>query len=111
MEYNKIEDLWWMSKEEMLSKFVEVLSKIFKDTVGKRKRVFNIELLIRQNFLTLCETPEFMKHLFGKPHVEWRDEEFGVYRFPSRLEDEVIELIMSSLEFVDIGLKEALCQN
>lgn len=72
MKYNAEEDLWWVSKEEMLGRFVEVLVKIFKETVrADKKRIFNITLLIRQNFLTLCETPELMTSLFGQPYVWW----------------------------------------
>ena len=66
LRYDREEDIWWMEKEEMLAKFVEVLVKIFKETLWPgKKRIFNITLLIRQNFLSLCETPELMMQKTG----------------------------------------------
>lgn len=100
MNYNVEVGIWWMEKEEMLSRFIEVLVKIFKETLWPgKKRIFNITLLIRQNFLTLCETPELMTSLFGQPYVWWWDEEN--YVLPSRLEDEVIERVMKELDLED----------
>lgn len=105
MNYNVEEDIWWMEKEGMLSRFVEVLVKIFKETLWpEKKRIFNIILLIRQNFLSLCETPELMTSLFGQPYVWWWDGED--YILPSRLEDEVIEGVMKELELKDAELDE-----
>ena len=79
LRYDREEDIWWMEKEEMLSRFVEVLVKIFKDTLWPgKKRIFNITFLIRQNFLSLCETPELMTSLFGQPYVwYWNNETKG----------------------------------
>ena len=102
MKYDAEEDLWWISKEEMLGRFVEVLVKIFKETLWPgKKRIFNITLLIRQNFLTLCETPELMTSLFCQSSVWWWDEEIENYRWVSRLEDEVIEEVMNELGLED----------
>ena len=102
MNYNVEEDIWWMEKDEMLSRFVEVLVKIFRETLREgKKRIFNLTLLIRQNFLTLCETPELMTSLFGQPSVWWWDEEIESYVLPSRLEDEVIEGVMNELVLED----------
>jgi len=105
LKWNVEEELWWMEKEEMLAKFVEVLVKIFKETLWPgKKRIFNIILLIRQNFLSLCETPELMTSLFGQPYVWWWDGED--YRLASRLEDEVIEGVMKELGLEDAELDE-----
>ena len=107
MNYNVEEDIWWTEKEEMLSRFVEVLVKIFKEMLWPgKKRIFNITLLIRQNFLSLCETPELMTSLFGQPSVWWWDEEIEDYRLASRLEDEVIERVMKELDLEDAELDE-----
>ena len=107
MNYNVEENIWWLSKEEMLSRFVEVLVKIFKETLWPgKKRIFNITLLIRQNFLSLCETPELMTSLFGQPYVDWWDEEIEDYRWASRLEDEVIERVMKELGLEDAEYDE-----
>jgi hypothetical protein len=107
MNYNVEEELWWLSKEEMLNRFVSVLVKIFKETLWPgKKRIFNITLLIRQNFLSLCETPELMTSLFGQPSVWWWDEEIEDYRLASRLEDEVIERVMKELDLEDAELDE-----
>ena len=55
LKWNKKEELRWLEKNDMLAKFVEVLVNIFKETLRPdKKRIFNITLLIRQNFLTLC---------------------------------------------------------
>ncbi len=109
MKYDAEEDLWWLEKEEMLGRFVEVLVKIFKETLRPgKKRIFNITLLIRQNFLSLCETPELMTSLFGQPYVWWWDEEIEDYRLASRLEDEVIERVMKELDLEDAELDEIL---
>ena len=107
LKWNVEEELWWLEKEEMLDRFVFVLVKIFKETVrADKKRIFNITLLIRQNFLTLCETPELMTSLFGQPCVEFWDEEIEDYMFASRLEDEVIEGVMNELGLEDAELDE-----
>jgi hypothetical protein len=83
------------------------LVKIFKETLRTdKKRIFNITLLIRQNFLSLCETPELMTALFGQPSVWWWDEEIEDYVLPSRLEDEVIERVMNELGLEDAELDE-----
>ena len=107
MNYNVEEDIWWLEKEEMLDRFVSVLVKIFKETIGAdKKRIFNITLLIRQNFLSLCETPELMTFLFGQPSVLWWDDEIEDYRLASRLEDEVIEGVMKELGLEDAEYNE-----
>ena len=107
MNYNVEEDIWWIEKEEMLAKFVEVLVRIFKETLWPgKKRIFNITLLIRQNFLSLCETPELMTSLFGQSSVWWWDEEVEDYVLPSRLEDEVIERVMKELDLEDAEYDE-----
>ena len=107
MNYNVEEDIWWLSKEEMSNRFVEVLVKIFEETLRPdKKRIFNVTLLIRQNFLSLCETPELMTLLFGQPYVDWWDEEIEDYRWASRLEDEVIEGVMKELDLEDAELDE-----
>jgi hypothetical protein len=109
MKYDAEEDLWWISKEEMLDRFVEMLIKIFKETLWPgKKRIFNITLLIRQNFLSLCETPELMTSLFGQSSIWWWDEEIEDYVLPSRLEDEVIERVMKELDLEDAELDEIL---
>ena len=47
LKWNVEEELWWLSKEEMLNRFVEVLVKIFKETLWPgKKQIFNITLLI-----------------------------------------------------------------
>ena len=105
--YDREEDIWWVWKNDMLAKFVEVLVRIFKETLRPdKKRIFNITLLIRQNFLSLCETPELMTSLFGQPSVWWWDEEIEDYRLASRLEDEVIERVMKGLDLEDAELDE-----
>ena len=107
IKYDIEEDVWWLEKKEMLKKFVSVLVKIFRKTLGPEKRIFNIPLLIRQNFLSLCETPECMIFLFGQPYVDWKDEE-GDYIWASRLEDEVVEKVMKELGVENIELEELL---
>ena len=107
VNYNKEEDIWWVWKNDMLTRFVEVLVKIFKETLRPdKKRVFNITLLIRQNFLTLCETPELMASLFGYPYVWYLDDEIEDYISASCLEDEVIERVMKGLDLEDTELDE-----
>ena len=107
LRWDEKEELWWLEKEEMLDRFVSVLVKIFKGTLKPdKKRIFNINLLIRQNFLTLCETPELMTSLFGQPSVWWWDEEIEDYKWASRLEDEVIERVMKELDLEDAELDE-----
>lgn len=107
LRYDIEENIWWMKKEEMLAKFVEVLVKIFKETLWPgKKRIFNITLLIRQNFLTLCETPELMTSLFGQHYVWYWNDEIEDYVLPSRLEDEVIEGVMKELDLEDAKLDE-----
>jgi hypothetical protein len=107
LKWDEKENIWWLEKDEMLNRFVSVLVKIFKETIrADRKRIFNITLLIRQNFLTLCETPELMTILFGQPYVDWWDEEIEDYRWASRLEDEVIERVMNELGLEDAELDE-----
>ena len=107
MNYNVEEDIWWMEKEEMLSRFVEVLVKIFKETLWpEKKRIFNITLLIRQDFLSLCETPELMTSLFGQPYVWWWDDEIEDYISASCLEGEVIERVMKELGLEDAEYDE-----
>ena len=107
MNYNIEEDIWWVWKNDMLAKFVEVLVRIFKETLRPdKKRIFNITLLIRQNFLSLCETPELMASLFGYPYVWYLDDEIEDYILPSRLEDEVIEGVMKELGLEDAELDE-----
>ena len=105
IKYDIVVGVWWLEREEMLKKFVSVLVKIFRKTLGPEKRIFNIPLLIRQNFLSLCETPECMIFLFGQPYVDWKDED-GNYRWASKLEDEVIEKVMKELGVEDIELEE-----
>ena len=107
LKWNVEEELWWLSKEEMLSRFVEVLVKMFKETLWPgKKRIFNITLLIRQNFLSLCETPELMDSLFGYPYVWYLDDEIEDYILPSRLEDEVVERVMNELGLEDAEYDE-----
>ena len=109
IKWDEKEELWWLEKEEMLSRFVSVLVKIFKETLWPgKKRIFNITLLIRQNFLSLCETPELMTSLFGQPYVWWWDDKIEDYRLASRLEDEVIERVMKELDLEDAELDEIL---
>ena len=91
----------------MLSRFVEVLVKIFKETLWPgKKRIFNITLLIRQNFLSLCETPELMTSLFGQPYVWYLDDGIEDYISASCLEDEVIERVMNELGLEDAEYDE-----
>ena len=107
LRYDREEDIWWVWKNDMLAKFVKVLVKIFKETLKPdKKRIFNITLLIRQNFLTLCETPELMTSLFGYPYVWYLDDEIEDYILPSRLEDEVIEGVMKELGLEDAEYDE-----
>ena len=107
LRYDIEENIWWMKKEEMLAKFVEVLVKIFRETLWPgKKRIFNITFLIRQNFLTLCETPELMTSLFGQHYVWYWNDEIEDYVLPSRLEDEVIERVMKELDLEDAKLDE-----
>ena len=107
LRYDRGEDIWWLKKEDMLEKFISVIVKIFKETLWpEKKRIFNITLLIRQNFLSLCETPELMTSLFGYPYVWYLDEEIEDYVLPSRLEDEVIERVMNELDLEDAELNE-----
>lgn len=107
LKWNVEEELWWVGKNDMLAKFIEVLVRIFKDTLWPgKKRIFNITLLIRQNFLSLCETPELMTSLFGQPYVWWWNDEVEDYVLPSRLEDEVIERVMKELDLEDAELDE-----
>ena len=106
IKYDIEKDVWWLEKKEMSKKFVSVLVKIFRKTLKPEKRIFNITLLIRQNFLSLCETPELMTSLFGQPSVWWWDEEIEDYRLASRLEDEVIERVMKELDLEDAELDE-----
>lgn len=102
------EQLWWIGKNEMFTKFVEVLVKVFKETLRPdKKRIFNLTLLIRQNFLTLCETPEFITFLFGSYYtLWWWDEKSECYRLPAKLEDEVIEKVMKELDLEEAKLNE-----
>ena len=101
-KYDEKEGLWWIEQADMEDKFVEVLVRIFKETLRPdKKRIFNITLLIRQNFLTLCETPNLMTFLFGQPYVFWFDREWDDYRLPARLEDEVVERVMEKLGLED----------
>jgi hypothetical protein len=107
MNYNVEEDIWWVWKNDMLAKFVEVLVRIFKETLKPdKKRIFNITLLIRQNFLTLCETPELMTSLFGYPYVWYLDDEIEDYISASYLENEVIERVMNELGLEDAEYDE-----
>jgi hypothetical protein len=107
VNYNREEDIWWVWKNDMLTRFVEVLVKIFKETLRPdMKRIFNITLLIRQNFLTLCETPELMTSLFGQPYVWYWNDEIEDYVLPSRLENEVIDGVMNKLELEDAEYDE-----
>ena len=107
VNYNREEDIWWVWKNDMLAKFVEVLVRIFKETLRPdKKRSFNITLLIRQNFLTLCETPELMVSLFGYPYVWYLDDEIKDYISASCLEDEVIERVMNELGLEDAEYDE-----
>ena len=107
LRYDREEDIWWVWKNDMLAKFVEVLVRIFEETLWPgKKRIFNITLLIRQNFLSLCETPELMTSLFGQPYVDWWDKEIKDYRWASRLEDEVIERVMNELGLEDAEYDE-----
>jgi hypothetical protein len=106
-KYDEKKDLWWIEQADMEDKLVDALVRIFKETLRPgRKRIFNLTLLIRQNFLTLCETPELMTILFGQPYVDWWDEEIEDYRWASRLEDEVIERVMNELGLEDAELDE-----
>lgn len=107
IKYDMEEDVWWLERKEMSRKFVSVLVKIFRKTLKPERRIFNIPLLIRQNFLSLCETPECMIFLFGQPYVDWKDED-GEYRWASKLEDEVVEKVMKELGVEDIELEELL---
>ena len=105
LKWNKKEELWWLEKNDMLAKFVEALVKIFEETLRpEKKRIFNITLLIRQNFLSLCETPGLMTSLFGQPYVWYWDDEIEDYMLASSLEDEVIERVMKELELEDSEL-------
>ena len=107
IKYDIEEDVWWLEKEEMLEKFVSVLVKIFKETLWpEKKRIFNITLLIRQNFLSLCETPELITSLFGQPYVWYWNDEIEDYVLPSRLEDEVQDRVMKELDLEDAELDE-----
>ena len=107
LRWNKKEELWWLEKNDMLAKFVEALVKIFEETLKPdKKRIFNITLLIRQNFLSLCETPELMTSLFGQPYVWYWDDEIEDYELPSRLKNEVIERVMKELGLEDTELDE-----
>lgn len=107
LRYDREEDIWWIEKEEMLNQFVSALVKIFKETLRPdKKRIFNITLLIRQNFLTLCETSELMTSLFGQPYVWYWDDEVEDYILASCLEEEVIERVMKELGLEDAELDE-----
>lgn len=107
LRYNREKDIWWVWKNDMLAKFVEVLVRIFKETIrADKKRIFNITLLIRQNFLSLCETPELMTSLFGQSSVWYWNDEIEDYVLPSRLEDEVIEKVMNELGLEDAEYDE-----
>ena len=107
LRYDREEDIWWVDKNDMLAKFVEVLVKIFKEMLWPgKKRIFNITLLIRQNFLSLCETPELMTSLFGQPYVWYWNNETEDYVSASRLEDEVIERVMNELGLEDAEYDE-----
>jgi hypothetical protein len=109
LRYDREEDIWWVWKNDMLAKFVEVLVRLFVETLKPdKKRIFNITLLIRQNFLSLCETPELMTSLFGYPYVWYLDDEIEDYVLPNRLEDEVIERVMKELGLKDAELDEIL---
>ena len=73
VKYDKKEDVFYQDKEFLIERLVSVLNRIFKETL-KTNKVFNAELLVRQNFLTICETPEYVTILFGCDDVYYYDE-------------------------------------
>lgn len=109
LKYNSEEDLFYQSKEVLLNKMINVLCQIFEKTL-KSNKIFNVSLLIRQNFLTICETPEYMQDLFGVKYLFFEEIEDGevYYTQLSRLESEVIEEVKNRLNLIDLDLNDVL---
>ena len=107
IQYNLEENLYYADKNEIKEILVETLCVIFKSMVSTN-RIFNIELLIRQNFLTICETPEYMESLFGIDTLFCKesDEEENYFLSITSLKDDVINEVMDRMGFVDLDIDE-----
>ncbi|MBP3732161.1 MAG: hypothetical protein J6I84_02835 [Bacilli bacterium] len=106
LKYDEKEDLYYEDKSEIIKIFVDLLVKIFKDTL-RSKEVFNVELLVRQNFLTILETDGYLESIFDQHYPYYLDED-GEYYQVRLLEEEIIDKVMSEMELVDIGLDKYL---
>lgn len=108
IKYNNKEDFHYINEETALDILTEILCIIFNKTLSDKK-IFNIRLLIRQNFLTICETEEILEYLFGCKDLlilEVDDDGEEIYHFLSYLEDKVVENVMKKLNLKDLDIED-----
>lgn len=96
-----------IDKEYAIDLFSDILCDIFNKTFSG-KEIFNVEYLIRQNFLTIIETESIMRYLFGKPYFVYTDS-FGEHGL-SRLEAEVIEQVCKKNGYKEITIRKIIKQ-
>ena len=106
LKYDEKEDLYYRDKSEIIKIFVDLLVKIFNDTL-RSKEIFNVRLLIRQNFLTILETDRYLESIFDQHYPYYLDEDGEYYRV-RLLEEEIIDKVISEMELVDIELDKYL---
>ena len=106
MNYDDKEELWYVSKDDMLNAFTDVLVKIFRKTFSGKK-IFNAYNIIRQNFLTICETEGYLSYIFGQDYIFYLDED-NEYCPSYHLKDEVIDNVMNVLGVEDVDIKDII---
>jgi hypothetical protein len=107
LRYDMKENLYYQTKEVLCERLASVLVNILEKTF-KTNKVFNAELLVRQNFLTICETPEYSYEVFGYGDVFYYDDYVEDYLPAYKLEGEVISMVMERMNLVDLDIKNFL---
>ena len=92
-----------IDKETAVTVFSQILCRIFERTFSG-KQIFNLNYLIRQNFLTIIETESIMKYLFGKTTFSYVDDD-GIERRLQRLEEDVVKCVRERNGYKEINIR------
>lgn len=109
LKWEETEKLWYINEEDWIPLIVGILVKIFEETLYPGKtNFFNIYALIRQNYLSICETPEIVEKIFGQKYVYVKEDWLGDigYIFLSKFEDKVIDSVLQQMKLKDEELEK-----
>jgi hypothetical protein len=104
LKWEETEKIWYIDEEDWVPLIVNLLIEIFEETLYPGKtEFFNIYALIRQNYLSICETPEIVEEIFGQKYVFVRENWQGDigYLFLSKFETKVVDSVIQEMGLRD----------